>query len=68
MGKGVLYLLEARAGLGGEGQETDFRCCSDSVLRESHPGSTHSTEASGPFCIAPSPGSLLSQQWMEMNQ
>ena len=67
MGKGVLYLLEAHAGLGG-GQEADFRCCSDSVLRESHPGSTHSTEASGPFCIAPSPGSLLSQQWMEMNQ
>jgi len=26
MGRGDFYLLEAQAGLGGEGQEIDFRC------------------------------------------
>ena len=41
MGRGGFHLLEAQAGLGGEGQETDFRCCSVSDLRESHPGSSH---------------------------
>ena len=66
MGRGDFYLLEAQAGLGGEGQEIDFRCCSASDLRESHPGGTCSTEASAPFCPASSPGSLLGQQWMEM--
>ena len=49
MGRGDFYLLEAQAGLGGEGQEIDFRCCSASDLRESHPGGTCSTEASAPF-------------------
>ena len=50
MGRGDFHLLEAKAGLGSEGQETDFTCCSASDLRESHPGRTHSTEASAPFC------------------
>ena len=68
MGRGDFHLLEAQARLGGEEQETDFRCCSASGLRESHPGGSHSTEASAPFCIAPNPGSLLGQQWMQMNQ
>ena len=67
MGRGDFHLLEAKAGLGSEGQETDFTCCSASDLRESHPGRTHSTEASAPFCPAPSPGSHLGQQWMKVS-
>lgn len=34
MGRGDFHLLEAQAGLGSEGQETDFTCCSASNLRE----------------------------------
>ena len=34
MGRGDFHLLEAQAGLGSEGQETDFRCSSASDLRE----------------------------------
>ena len=33
MGRGDFHLLEAQAGLGSEGQETDFTCCSASDLR-----------------------------------
>lgn len=65
-GEGAFHLLEAQAGLGSEGQETDFTCCSASDLRESHPGHTqHRSFCS--FCPAPGPGSLLGQRWMKVS-
>lgn len=61
-GEGAFHLLEAQAGLGSEGQETDFTCCSASDLRGSHIQGAHTAQKLLlPSNPAPGPGSLLGQ-------